>query len=106
MLPIFIFTTERAQDEASCYSRMFAPRLGIVEDPATGSASGPLGAYLVHNRIVTPETGTQLVSFQGNKMGRPSWIHIDIGTNAGAIDRVRVGGRSVLVAEGHLRMQT
>ncbi|MGH9314975.1 MAG: PhzF family phenazine biosynthesis protein [Vicinamibacterales bacterium] len=102
-LPIFIFTTERGSDKATCYSRMFAPGFGIVEDPATGGASGPLGSYLVHHGVVTSEEGTRLVSLQGKKMGRPSWIHIDIGTSAGAIDRVRVGGRSVLVAEGQLR---
>jgi trans-2,3-dihydro-3-hydroxyanthranilate isomerase len=103
-LPIFIFTTEGGLDKATCYSRMFAPGFGVVEDPATGSASGPLGSYLVHHGVVTPEEGTTLVSLQGRKMGRPSWIHIDIGTSDGAIDRVRVGGRSVLVAEGQLRV--
>jgi trans-2,3-dihydro-3-hydroxyanthranilate isomerase len=109
-LPVFIFSTEPSasrqarSDDATCYSRMFAPGLGIVEDPATGGASGPLGAYLVHHGVLTPEEGTRIVSLQGKKMGRPSWIHVDIGTSAGAIDRVRVGGRSVLVAEGQLRV--
>jgi trans-2,3-dihydro-3-hydroxyanthranilate isomerase len=103
-LPIFIFSTEGGTPEATCYSRMFAPGLGVTEDPATGSASGPLGCYLVHHGVVTPEHGRPIVSLQGRKMGRPSWIHIEIGTAEGAIDRVRVGGRSVLVAEGALRV--
>lgn len=102
-LPVFVFTTERGSDKATCYSRMFAPGFGIVEDPATGGASGPLGSYLVHHGIVTPEEGTRIVSLQGKKMGRPSWIHVDIGTTNGAIDRVRVGGKAVLIGEGHLR---
>jgi trans-2,3-dihydro-3-hydroxyanthranilate isomerase len=110
-LPIFVFTTEHPSTElgaggrtADCYSRMFAPTLGVAEDPATGSASGPLGCYLVHHGVVAPEEGARLVSLQGVQMGRPSWIHIDIGTTAGSIDRVRVGGRAVLVAEGTLRV--
>ena len=103
MLPIFIFTTERGSDEASCYSRMFAPGFGIVEDPATGGASGPLGSYLVHHGVVTPDEGRRMVSLQGRRMGRPSWIHIDIGTSDGTIDKVRVGGKAVLIGEGHLR---
>lgn len=108
-LPIFIFTTEPSTspgagpDGATCYSRMFAPGSGIVEDPATGGASGPLGSYLVHHGVLTPEEGRRIVSLQGKKMGRPSWIYIDIGTSAGAIDRVRVGGKAVLIAEGQLR---
>jgi trans-2,3-dihydro-3-hydroxyanthranilate isomerase len=103
-LPIFIFTTEAGAPAATCYSRMFAAAFGITEDPATGSASGPLGCYLVHHGVLTPEDGKGLVSLQGRKMGRPSWIHIEIGTAAGAINRVRVGGRSVLVGEGTLRV--
>jgi trans-2,3-dihydro-3-hydroxyanthranilate isomerase len=82
---------------------MFAPGFGIVEDPATGGASGPLGSYLVHHGVVTPAQGARIVSLQGKKMGRPSWIHVDIGTTNGAIDRVRVGGKAVLVGEGNLR---
>jgi trans-2,3-dihydro-3-hydroxyanthranilate isomerase len=105
-LPVFIFATPSGpeSDGATCYSRMFAPGFGITEDPATGGASGPLGCYLVRHGVVTPDEGTRLVSLQGVKMGRPSRIHIDIGSNGGAIDRVRVGGRSVLVAEGQLRV--
>ncbi|HEX2443760.1 MAG TPA: PhzF family phenazine biosynthesis protein [Vicinamibacterales bacterium] len=103
-LPTFIFTTEAGTPEATCYSRMFAGGFGITEDPATGGASGPLGCYLVHHGVLTPEQGRSLVSLQGRKMGRPSWIHIEIGTTAGAINRVRVGGRSVLVGEGTLRV--
>jgi trans-2,3-dihydro-3-hydroxyanthranilate isomerase len=102
-MPVFVFSTERGKDKATCYSRMFAPGFGIVEDPATGGASGPLGSYLVHHGVVTPAQGARIVSLQGRKMGRPSWIHVDIGTTNGAIDRVRVGGKAVLVGEGNLR---
>ncbi|MGB6449380.1 MAG: PhzF family phenazine biosynthesis protein [Steroidobacteraceae bacterium] len=101
-LPIFAFSLEAAGDDATVYSRMFAPSLGVVEDPATGGASGPLGAYLVHHGAVTAQQAAHLVNLQGMKMGRPSRIHISIGTRDGRIETVSVGGQSVLIAEGTL----
>jgi trans-2,3-dihydro-3-hydroxyanthranilate isomerase len=81
---------------------MFAPELGVTEDPATGSASGPLGCYLVRHRIVPPERADAMLSLQGVKMGRPSHIHIAIGLEKGEISSVRVGGEAVLAGEGTL----
>jgi trans-2,3-dihydro-3-hydroxyanthranilate isomerase len=103
----YVFSTERAgaADSASTYSRMFAPAFGVYEDPATGSASGPLGCYLVRHAVVTPEHARSLLNLQGVKMGRPSWIHISIESSAGAISRVRVGGTSVFVAEGTMEVE-
>lgn len=103
-LPIFIFTTDRtgaAGDEA-VYSRMLAPAFGIAEDPATGGASGPLGCYLFTHDLIDRGRLAHAVSLQGVKMQRPSRIHISIDAAGGAITRVRVGGRSVLVGEGRL----
>ena len=97
---VFVFSTEPGPDAATVYSRMFAPELGVVEDPATGAASGPLGCYLVHHRVVPPDHADQILSLQGEKMGRPSWIHIAIATNGADITDVRVGGEAVLVATG------
>jgi trans-2,3-dihydro-3-hydroxyanthranilate isomerase len=99
---LYLFTTDRtgADDSATVYSRMFAPDLGVYEDPATGSASGPLGSYLVRHAIVGPERAGAILNLQGRKLGRPSWIHIAIDSHGGAITRVRVGGSSVFVAEG------
>ena len=100
---VFIFSTEPGSDGASAYSRMFAPGLGVAEDPATGAASGPLGCYLVRHGLVPPENAQQIVSVQGVRMGRPSRIHIAIGLERGEITDVRVGGTAVLAGEGHLR---
>ncbi len=100
---VFIFSTEPAGDDATAYSRMFAPGLGVAEDPATGSASGPLGCYLVRHGLVPPEKAQQILSVQGVKMGRPSRIHIAIGVEGREITDVRVGGTAVLAGEGHLR---
>ncbi|MEW5981930.1 MAG: PhzF family phenazine biosynthesis protein [Acidobacteriota bacterium] len=99
---MFVFSPEPGRDNATVYSRMFAPGLGIYEDPATGAASGPLGCYLVHHGVVPSERASAIVSLQGAKMGRPSWIHIDIGVEGSAISHVRVGGKAVLVAEGEI----
>ena len=98
----YLYTTDRtsAEDPATVYTRMFAPELGIYEDPATGSASGPLGSYLVHHGVVPAEQARAMLNLQGRKLGRPSWLHISIESAAGVITRVRVGGTAVFVAEG------
>ena len=89
----------------TAYSRMFAPGLGVPEDPATGSAAGPLGCYLVSHGLVKGDAALRMISWQGVKMGRPSRIHIAIGSDAaGEITRVQVGGQSVLVARGALTL--
>jgi trans-2,3-dihydro-3-hydroxyanthranilate isomerase len=102
--PVFLFTLDGRREGETVYSRMLAPSFGITEDPATGSASGPLGSYLVQYRLVTPETARSLVSLQGVAMGRPSRIHISIDGAPGAITRVRVGGTSVMVGSGTLHV--
>ena len=99
---VFLFSTERAQDGATAYSRMFAPAVGVFEDPATGSASGPLGCYLVRHQMVPAGSAGAMLSLQGVKMGRPSDVHISIGVDGGDIRSVRVGGSSVLAGEGTL----
>jgi trans-2,3-dihydro-3-hydroxyanthranilate isomerase len=99
---VFLFSTQPGSDRATAYSRMFAPDLGISEDPATGIASGPLGCYLVRHHIVPPENAGAMLSLQGVKMGRPSHVHISIGMENGNINTVRVGGEAVLAGEGTL----
>lgn len=99
---IFLFSTERGGDKATVYSRMFAPDLGVAEDPATGIASGPLGCYLLRHRVVSPEKARAMLNLQGVKMGRPSYIHVSIGADDGDIRSVRVGGEAVLAGEGTL----
>jgi trans-2,3-dihydro-3-hydroxyanthranilate isomerase len=101
---VFIFSLESASDQATAFSRMFAPRSGILEDPATGGASGPLGCYLVHHGAVRPEQAARMTSLQGVKMRRPSRIHISIGMRDGGISEVRVGGQSTLVGEGTIQL--
>lgn len=100
--PVFLFAMLPDGDTATVHSRMFAPDFGIVEDPATGIASGPLGCYLVQHGLVRGEAARQIVSHQGVVMGRPSRIHIAIEGRPDAITGVKVGGQAVLVARGEL----
>jgi trans-2,3-dihydro-3-hydroxyanthranilate isomerase len=99
-LPLFVFSLE--DGEVQTYSRMLGPGLGVTEDPATGSAAGPLGCYLYKHRLLPRERLSHIVNAQGVKMLRPSRIHISIEGRGDEITRVRVGGRSVLVGEGSL----
>jgi trans-2,3-dihydro-3-hydroxyanthranilate isomerase len=99
-LPVFVFSPEPADDDATVYSRMFGPGLGIPEDPATGGASGPLGAYLLKYNVVSADTASRLLSLQGVRMGRPSRIHIALSIRAGVLEKVRVGGEAVVVGDG------
>jgi trans-2,3-dihydro-3-hydroxyanthranilate isomerase len=100
---VFVFTAQPGDKSATVYSRMFAPDIGVSEDPATGIASGPLGCYLVRHKIVPPKKAGAMISLQGVKMGRPSYIHISIGiAKDGDIASVRVGGEAVLAGEGTL----
>ena len=99
---VFVFSAQPGDARATVYSRMFAPELGVTEDPATGIASGPLGCYLVRHKIVQPEKAEAMISLQGVKMGRPSHVHISIGVERGEISGVRVGGEAVLAGEGTL----
>jgi len=94
-----------AEPPAGAYSRMFAPHTsGVPEDPATGSASGPLGAYLVTHGLITAADDVHLVSEQGTKMGRPSFVHVRLRAPDGTPADIRVGGGVVPVLEGRLRV--
>jgi len=116
-LPIFLFAIDHAgpasvQDDRraglvrpAIYSRMFAPGFGIVEDPATGIASGPLGCYLVTHGLVTPAAARAIISNQGVAMGRASQIHISIAVTDSLISDVKVGGQAVLVARGEFYLE-
>lgn len=101
--PLFIFAMSPGSGR-TCYSRMFAPEFGIPEDPATGSASGPLGCYILTHGLVDRDRAREIVSLQGAKMKRPSRISVSVLTDAdGQIVTVRVGGQAALVGRGEIR---
>jgi trans-2,3-dihydro-3-hydroxyanthranilate isomerase len=73
------------------YSRMFAPALGVPEDPATGSATGPLAAFMMEHGLAGTSDGTRFVSEQGTKMGRRSLLHVLVRGDHGR-GGIEVGG--------------
>ncbi len=101
-LPIFLFAADGAN---RLYSRMFAPDIiGVDEDPATGSASGPLGAFAVKYGLVPYARRVAITSEQGTKMGRRSIIHIllEYGADGEVPTRIEVGGSVMPVVVGTL----
>jgi trans-2,3-dihydro-3-hydroxyanthranilate isomerase len=102
---VMVFTFETERPESTVHVRMFAPLLGVPEDPATGSANGALGAYLVHHQAMeVTEPTTYIVSEQGAEIDRPSTLYTEVDSSGEEITAVRVGGQVVLVAEGIARL--
>jgi trans-2,3-dihydro-3-hydroxyanthranilate isomerase len=83
-------------------TRMFIPSGGIAEDPATGSAAGPLALHLArHGRIAF---GDEIEISQGAEVGRPSTLFARVDGSADQVERVEVGGSAVIVARGELKV--
>lgn len=99
---IMVFTTMTVEELSTVHTRMFAPPIGIVEDPATGSASGALGAYLVQYGVVAVGPMTEIIAEQGYELERPSRIVIQVESDDDAIQAVKVGGQAVMILEGTL----
>jgi len=96
----YLFTTETTGPHAHLHARMFAPHIfDIPEDPATGSAAAPMGAYAVHYGLL-PE-GRFLIE-QGVEMGRPSQIHVIARRTGEVFTELKIGGQTVIVGEGHI----
>jgi trans-2,3-dihydro-3-hydroxyanthranilate isomerase len=104
-LGLYVVSREGHSPEALVSTRMFGPpSLGVAEDPATGSAAGPLAAALVHHGVVRPVDGVaRFVIEQGVDMGRPSRIEAEVEGGPGGVRTVRIAGGSVVVVEGELR---
>jgi trans-2,3-dihydro-3-hydroxyanthranilate isomerase len=95
---VFTPTTE------GVYARMFALELGVSEDPATGSATGPLGAYLVKHGLLEARDGARFTNEQGVKMGRRSLLHAIVRMRGSELETIEVGGSAVPVIEGTLTL--
>lgn len=104
---VFVFARLEESDTESgdtyaVYSRMFAPESGVFEDPATGSATGPLAAYMIRHGLLPLANGLHMVSEQGTKMGRRSLLHVLIHVNENGPPRIEVGGSVVPIAHGEM----
>ncbi len=97
---ILIFSTDTIHEDSHVHVRMFAPSAGVFEDPATGSAAGPLGAYLeTYEVLKNHEKGTKIILEQGYELGRPSKLIVNCLFNNG-ISEIKVKGSVRKTAEG------
>jgi trans-2,3-dihydro-3-hydroxyanthranilate isomerase len=100
---LYPFIEVEGRAGADIRARMFAPEMGIAEDPATGAAAAALAGYLAATR--PPGNGTlRWVVDQGLEMGRPSRLYVECDREGEVIQAVRVGGSAVMVAEGTLAL--
>jgi len=100
---VFVFAMDAEHSDNDVRARMFAPGIGVAEDPATGSACVALAGYLADRDPRTQGTLRWIVE-QGFEMGRPSILEIEADKKAGAVTAVRVGGRTVLVCDGTMEL--
>ena len=96
---VFVFAMEGERPGSHVRARMFAPGIGVAEDPATGSAAVGLGGYLASRDSRADGTLRWTVE-QGFEMGRPSILEVEVEKAGGAVTASRVGGRTVLVCDG------
>jgi len=101
----FVFTLDSAFSEALTDCRMFAPGIGIPEDPVTGSGQGPLGSYLVRHKLIpVVACSATFLSTQGRVMGRPGLVRVTVEVVGNTTQRVWVGGRTRIVFEAELNL--
>ena len=101
---VFVFTQEAENAGSQVHGRLFAPGEGIMEDPATGSAAGPLGCYLSRYGLTASSGEVRSVLEQGIEMGRPSFLHIRIRHTGNEIAAVHVGGSCCYMGSGQLKL--
>lgn len=100
---LYLFTFDVERPESNIRARMFAPGMGINEDPATGAGATALGGYLGSRDLQTDGT-LQWVIEQGIEMGRPSKLEVETDKENGQITAIRVGGSCVMVSEGFINI--
>ncbi len=101
----FVFTFDSDDEEILTHGRMFAPAIGIAEDPVTGNANGPLGAYLVQHQLVA-STGEAVLfrGKQGESIGRPGIVTVTVDVVENKPATVKVGGDAVIVFKTEIHM--
>ena len=99
--PVFAYCRETIRHDCAFHGRMFAPHMGVAEDPATGSAIAAFAGVITHFDGLADGPNAFLIE-QGVEMGRPSQIRLEIDGKAGAIHAARIGGHAVRVADGTL----
>lgn len=101
----FVFTFESDDPKILTHGLMFAPAIGINEDPVTGNAHGPLGAYLVHHRLVSHNGEKfQFKGKQGEAIGRPGIVEVTIKIQNEEPVQAQIGGNAVIVFQTEIRV--
>ena len=99
--PVYVFCGDSVDPGHDLHARMFAPALGVAEDPATGSAAAAFaGLYAAASRLADGEHAVAIE--QGYEMGRPSLIRLTIQSEAGKVVSASIGGSAVVVTEGRI----
>ena len=98
---VYLYTNETAEPANHFHARMFAPGMGIGEDPATGAAAVAFAGVLMQFESLGDGTHDFVIE-QGYEMGRPSQISLQMTIEAGALASVEIGGDAVIVSEGHI----
>ena len=105
-LGISLFSLETVEQSSAVHSRFYAPAVGIVEDPVTGSANGPLGVYLYHYAIrrdypvpsfLLPDGRMEFVGEQGDDMGRRGRVKIRLRVTGHGVKQVSIAGEAVTI---------
>ncbi|HEY3174584.1 MAG TPA: PhzF family phenazine biosynthesis protein [Candidatus Polarisedimenticolia bacterium] len=99
-----VLTTETLEPGSAVHVRMFAPGFGIDEDPVTGSAEGPVAAYLVRHGLLEPSASTRYIAEQGDIIGRPGRIEVEVTREAGRIRSITIAGHAVTVLRGTISL--
>ncbi len=101
----FVFTLDSHLEGVLTHSRMFAPSIGISEDPVTGNAHAPLGPYLIKHGLVSPRGN--IFTFkgeQGYSLGRSGMVDVIVLLNKGEVEEVKVGGKAVIVFKASIEI--
>lgn len=101
----FVFTMDSEQKDILTHGRMFAPVVGVNEDPVTGNAHGPLGAYLVQHGLV--QCNQSIFSFkgeQGQAIGRSGVVNVTVNIENGVAKQVKIGGSAVIVFKTQIQI--
>lgn len=100
----YVFTLDRGSN-ILVHGRMFAPAIGITEDPVTGNANGPLGAYLVHYKKVSyADSEFAFQAIQGEAIHRPGIIHVKVSIDGGEPSRVQISGNAVITFQTEIAL--
>lgn len=101
---VVAFSMGGENEMSTAKARVFAPALGVLEDPATATACGALGAYLLRYGLTPPQPSSAFIIEQGAEIGRPSFLYVMIEQPGDGIKQLRVGGQCVDIGEGSIRI--